>query len=74
MVQLVLGVGLLRGIGSHADTMVLALVLWLCSLPLVVFIVAPLLGLTAAAAVALAVFFVALVVCWRICTWEVSQG
>ena len=63
-----------KQLDAHLDRMALTLLVWLCSLPLVVFIIAPLFGLTAATAVALALFFVALVVCWRICSWKVSQG
>jgi hypothetical protein len=53
--------------------MLLALVIWLCSLPLVVLIVAPLFGLSAAGIVGLVLFFVVLVICWGVCSWKISQ-
>ncbi len=62
-----------KRLGSHSDSMILALVVWLCSLPLVLLIVAPLLGLTAAGIVALALLFVAMVLCWGVCSWKVFQ-
>ena len=49
------------------ETMALALVVWLCSLPLVAIFVAPFFGLKVAAAVALGLLVVALAVCWEIC-------
>jgi hypothetical protein len=53
--------------------MALTLVLWLCSLPLVAFLVIPFFGLKVAAIVALALFFVAMAICWGICGWKVFK-
>ena len=63
-----------RRLGFHSDEMALALVVWLCSLPLVALVVIPLFGLKVAGVVALALFFVALAVCWGICGWKVFKG
>ena len=63
-----------RRLGFHSDEMALALVLWLCSLPLVALVVIPIFGLTVAGIVALALFFVDLVVCWGICGWKAFTG
>ena len=65
---------MLKRLTSHSDSMVLALVLWLCTLPLALFIIVPLLGLTAAGMVALVLLFAALVLCWGVCSWKVFQG
>ena len=62
---------MLKRLGSHSDSMVLALAVWLCSLPLVLLIIAPLLGLKAASLAALLLFLVVLVVCWGMCSWKV---
>ncbi len=62
-----------RRLGSHSDSMILALVIWLCSLPLVVFIVAPLFGLKVAGIVVLLLFFAVLAICWGVCSWKVFQ-
>jgi hypothetical protein len=64
---------MLKRLGSHSDSMLLALALWLCSLPLALFIVAPLLGLQAAGIAALVLFFAALAICWGMCSWKVFQ-
>lgn len=61
-------------LGVHSDEMALALVVWLCSLPLIALIVIPLLGLGAAGVVALALLFVALAMCWGACGWNVLKG
>ncbi len=59
-----------KRLGFQFDTMVLALAVWLCSLPLVALIVIPLFGLKVAGIVALGLFFVALALCWGICSWK----
>jgi len=65
---------MLKRLGFHSDEMVLALVLWLCSLPLVALIVIPFFGLKAAGVVALALFLVAMAICWGICGWKASKA
>ena len=65
---------MLKRLDAHLDRMALSLLVWLCSLPLVAFLVVPLFGLTVAAVVALVLFFITLVVCWSICSWTVSKG
>ena len=65
---------MLKRLDAHLDRMALSLLVWLCSLPLVAFLVVPLFGLTVAAVVALVLFFITLVVCCSICSWKVSKG
>ena len=65
---------MLKRLGFHFDDMALALVVWLCSLPLVALVVIPLFGLKVAGIVALALFFVAMALCWGICGWKVFNG
>ena len=62
-----------KRLGHHSEEMALALILWLCSLPLVAFIVLPLFGRAAALTVAVALLLVALAVCWGFCTWKVLE-
>jgi hypothetical protein len=63
-----------RRLTLHSEDMALALFLWLCSLPLVALIVLPLFGRTVAMVVALVLFFVAMAICWGICSWKVFKG
>jgi uncharacterized membrane protein (DUF4010 family) len=63
-----------RRLEFHSDEMLLALVLWLCSLPLVALVGIPLFGLKAAGIIASALFFVAMALCWGICGWKVFTG
>lgn len=49
------------------DTMAVILVVWLCSLPLIFLVVVPLLGIKAAATVAVAALLFMLIVCWGSC-------
>ncbi len=51
------------------ETMVLALAVWLCTLPLVGLLVLPFFGLKVAGLIALGLLFVALIACWLICAW-----
>ena len=55
----------------HSEDMALALMLWLCSLPLVALLVIPFFGLKVAAVVALILFLVMMAICWSICGWKV---
>ena len=63
-----------KRLGLHSDEMALAVVLWLCSLPLVAFIIIPLLGLNAAGLVAITLLFVAMAMCWGACGWKGLTG
>lgn len=58
---------MLKKLTAQEDTMALALVLWLCALPLVGLIVVPVFGFRAAAIVALFLLLASLAVCWGIC-------
>ena len=51
----------------YSDEMLLALSVWLCSLPLVALFVIPFFGWETAAGVAVALFVVALLTCWGAC-------
>jgi len=63
-----------KWLDTHFDQMALTIVLWLCSLPLIVLTVLPLFGLEAAAISALVLFFIVLAVCWSICSWKIFKG
>ncbi len=53
--------------------MALAIVIWLCTLPLVGLLVIPFFGLKAGLIVAAALFIVAMVMCWGICSWKIFK-
>lgn len=54
----------------NLDEMALAVVLWLCTLPLVALFIVPFFGLKAGVIAAIMLFFVAMAVCWGICGWK----
>jgi drug/metabolite transporter (DMT)-like permease len=56
-----------KRLSSHRETMALALMVWLCSLPLVALFVFPFFGFQTAAAVALAIFLLLMALCWGLC-------
>ena len=60
--------------GLHADEMLLAFAVWLCSLPLIAFIVIPLLGLGTAGVVALGVLTFLMAICWGACGGKMSHN
>lgn len=64
---------MIKRISFHSEDMALALLLWLCSLPLVGLIIIPFFGLKVAAVVGLALFFLATAICWGICAWKVFK-
>ena len=55
---------------NRGGTMGLAVVVWLCALPLVVLLAAPRLGAAGAAGVAVAVLAVVVLGCWVLCAWS----
>lgn len=65
---------MLKRLGFHFDEVALALMVWLCTLPLVGLIVIPLFGLKVAGVVALALLVVVVIICWGICSWKIYKG
>ena len=63
-----------RKFSLHSEDMALALVLWLCTLPLVGLLIVPFFGLKVGAIVAVALFIAAMVVCWGICGWKTFKA
>lgn len=57
----------------HSDDMALALVMYICTLPLVVFVVSTILGKKVLGLTALALFVVIMAVCWGICGWKLVR-
>lgn len=63
-----------RKFSIHSDNMALALVLWLCTLPLVGLFVVPFFGLKVGAIAAVALFIAAMAICWGICGWKLFRN
>ncbi len=63
----------MRQFAGRFDDMALAIVIWLCTLPLVGLLVIPFFGLKAGLIVAAALFIVAMVMCWGICSWKIFK-
>jgi len=59
---------------SNLDDMAMAIVIWLCLLPLVGLLVIPFFGLKAGLFAAAALFIAALLVCWAICGWKLFKS
>lgn len=64
---------MLRRFASHFDDMALAIIIWLCTLPLVGLLVLPFFGLKVGLVVAAALFIAAMVICWGICGWKLFR-
>ena len=56
------------------DDMALAIVVWLCLLPLVGLLVVPFFGLKVGLIVAVALFIAATIICWGICSWKIFHS
>lgn len=56
------------------DTMGLTLTMWLCTLPLIAFVVAPLFGRQAAISVAIGLLIIMLALCWLSCIPKVIRA
>ncbi len=60
--------------GFHSDEMLLAFVVWLCSLPLIALIIIPILGLGTMGVIALALLITLLAICWGTCGWKIYKS
>ena len=56
------------------DDMALTIVIWLCTLPLVGLLVVPFFGLKVGLIAAVALFILAMVICWGICSWKIFKS
>ncbi|MBI3737469.1 MAG: hypothetical protein HY258_00285 [Chloroflexi bacterium] len=65
---------MLRRFTSHFDDMALAIVIWMCTLPLVGLLVVPFFGLEVGLLVAVALFIAAMIICWGICSWKIFKS
>lgn len=64
---------MLKRLTVHFDDMVLAIAVWMCSLPLVGLLVIPLLGLKASLVVAATLFIIVVIICRGICGWKIFR-
>lgn len=62
-----------RRLGIHSDEMAVALVVWLCTLPLLGLLIVPRFGLPAAGFAALVVLIALMIVCWGMCGRELAR-
>lgn len=58
--------------GKCGTPMAMALILWICSLPLVFLVVWPFLGAVVAAVASLGLLILVLVFCWAVCLGRVG--
>jgi len=65
---------MLRQFASHFDEMTLAIVIWMCTLPLVGLLIVPFFGLKVGLIIAAALFIAAMVICWGICSWKIFKS
>lgn len=65
---------MLRNLQFDFGDMALAIVVWLCTLPLIGFIAIPLLGRGSAILIAIGLFFLIMAVCWGICGVKAYQS
>ncbi len=61
---------MLKRFASHFDDMALAILIWMCTLPLVGLLVVPSFGLKVGLVVASALFIVTVIICWGVCSWK----
>ena len=59
---------MLRRFANHFDDMALAIVIWMCTLPLVGLLIFPFFGLKISLLIAV------LVLCWGICSWKIYKS
>lgn len=65
---------MLKRFGLEPDDMAIALLIWLCSLPLIGILIIPFLGWQVGLASAILLFILAVIVCWGVCGWKIFRG
>jgi len=63
-----------RRFTSYFDGMALAIVIWMCTLPLVGLLIVPFLGLKAGLVAAAALLITVMIICWGICNWKLFHN
>jgi len=64
---------MLRKFKSQFDDMAIAIVIWMCALPLVGLLIFPFFGLKISLLVAAGLFITILFICWGICSWKIFK-
>ena len=64
---------MLRGFAGHFDDLALAIIIWMCTLPVVGLLVVPFFELKVGLVAAGALFIAVIVICWGICGWKVFR-
>jgi hypothetical protein len=64
---------MLKRYGLELDDMIVALLIWLCTLPLIGILIVPFLGWQVGLAAAVLLFILAMIVCWGICNWKIFR-
>jgi hypothetical protein len=62
---------MLKHFASHFDDMALAIIIWMCTLPLVGLLIFPFFGLKIILLVSAALLIAILVLCWGVCSWKI---
>lgn len=65
---------MLRRFASHFDDMVLAILTWMCTLPLVGLLIFPFFGLKISLLVAAALLIAVVLICRGICSWKIFHS
>ena len=63
-----------RHFASHFDDMALAIIIWMCTLPLVGLLVFPFFGLKISLLILAGLLITILLICWGICSWKIFHS
>lgn len=64
---------MLKRLGLELDDMTIALLIWLCMLPLIGILIIPFFGWQGGLMAATVLFILAMVICWGLCSWKLSK-
>lgn len=65
---------MLNRLNRHFDDMILAVVVWLCTLPLVGLFFFPFWGMEISLLIAIGLLIALLIICWGICDWKIFKS
>ncbi len=69
-----MGLTMWKRIIPHFDNMAFGVLVWMCTLPLVVLLVLPFFGVKISLLVSAGLLIVILAVCWSMCSWKIFKS
>lgn len=64
----------MQRISSHFDGMILAIAVWICTVPVVGLLVIPFFGWKVGLSIVVVLSIIVAIICWGICSWKIYKS